>query len=69
MDWLVNLLSKPGTATPILILAVTIGIPALAWTVVSISSLVARHRERIALIEQGIDPDAHVRKADSKASI
>ena len=69
MDWLGNLLSNPGVGTPILILAVTIGIPAFAWMVVSLSSLVAKHRERMAMIEQGIDPDAVVRKAPSRAGV
>jgi hypothetical protein len=68
MDWLVNLLSDPGTGTPVLILAVMIGIPALAWMVVSLTRLVATHRERIAMIEQGIDPDVRVGKSGSKAS-
>ena len=66
MNWLVNLLSDPGTGTPVLILAVTVGIPALSWMVVRLTSLAQRHRERMAMIEQGIDPDVCVGKLGSQ---
>ena len=66
MNWLVNLLSDPGTGTPVLILTVTVGVPALAWMIVRLTSLVQRHSERMAMIEQGIDPDVRIDKLGSK---
>lgn len=58
MSWLDTLLSNPGTGTPVLILAITIGVPVVGWMVVEIVRLVLKHRERIAMIEQGIHPDS-----------
>ena len=66
MNWLGNLLSDPGTGTPVLILAVTVGVPTLAWMVVRLTSLVQKHRERMAMIEQGIDPDVRAGKLGSQ---
>lgn len=57
MDFLETLLDNPGAGTPILILSVCIGIPVTGAVIVSLARLVMRHRERIAMIEQGIHPD------------
>ena len=58
MGWLVKLLSDPGTGTPVLILAIAIGVPVAVWGIVALVQTLVRHRERIAMIDQGLHPDS-----------
>ncbi len=57
MGILDTLLHNPGMRTPGLILFICVGIPVVGWTIVAVEALVGKHRERVAMIEQGIDPD------------
>jgi hypothetical protein len=58
-------LAKPGNLPVIAILAVfSVGAVAVVMgTLTQIVKIVVRHRERMAKIEQGIDPDAHPPKS------
>ena len=58
MDWLQTLLSDPATGTPVLILAVAIGVPVAVWGIVAIVQTITRHRERMAMVERGIHPNS-----------
>lgn len=58
MSWLDTLLRNPGTGTPVLIVAAALGIPTIAWMIVAIVHRILTHRERLGMIEQGIDPNA-----------
>ena len=57
MDWLQMLFNNPGTGLPIAIVCIVIGIPIVGSMFVALVSVFAKHRERMAMIEQGMHPD------------
>ena len=54
MDWLKELFHNPA----FIILAICVGVPVIAATSYEIVKQILRHRERMAMIENGINPDA-----------
>ena len=54
MDWLREMLRNPI----FIIMAICVGIPVIAGITCEIVKQILRHRERMAMIEHGINPDA-----------
>jgi hypothetical protein len=65
MDWLKQLVSNQV----FLFFFAVIGIPVIVMGTIEITKLLIRHRERMAMIEHGMDPYAHEpRKSKKKLS-
>ena len=57
MDWLKTIASNHT----FLFFLVVVGIPVIAMTFKELVKLLIKHRERMAMIEHGMDPDASYR--------
>jgi len=62
MDWLKNLTSNHT----FLFFFAVVGIPMICISLTEIVKLLIKHRERMAMIEHGMDPYAHERKPARK---
>ena len=61
MDWLKQLVSN----NTFLFFFAVIGIPMICMSLTEIVKVLIKHRERMAMIEHGMNPDAHYRPAPS----
>ncbi len=59
MDWLKNMFSDHT----FLFFFAVIGIPMIVVSLKEIVKLLIKHRERMAMIEHGMDPDGHYRQS------
>ena len=59
MDWLKNMFSDHT----FLFFFAVIGIPMIVISLKEIVKLLIKHRERMAMIEHGMDPDGHYRQS------
>ena len=59
MDWLKQL----AHSETFLFFFAVIGIPMIVMGTIQMTKLLIKHRERMAMIEHGMDPDAHERKS------
>jgi hypothetical protein len=57
MDWLKQLVSSET----FLFFFAVVGIPMIVMGTIQMTKLLIKHRERMAMIEHGMDPDAHDR--------
>jgi hypothetical protein len=58
MDWLTKLVSN----NTFLFFFAVVGIPCIVMGLMEITKSLIKHRERMAMIEHGMDPYAHERK-------